>query len=225
MKSSWTAAFAALALVACTQPAENAPPAPPEPVAIDAPSGDYTLDPVHSSVIVRANRFGLSNYPVRMTGLSGTLNFDAENPTQSRVAVTVAADSVQTGFSGERNFDDELENSEWLDAANHPTATFTSTGVELTGANTGRLTGDLTIRGVTRPLVLEVTFNRGYRQHPMGLPMAVLGFSAHGEFKRSDYGMNVLLPATTGGVGVADEVRLEIEAEFAHPGPQTNPVN
>ncbi len=218
-------AAAALTLAACSQPAPEAPSAPPTPVAIDAPTGAYTLDPTHTSVIVRANHFGLSNYPVRIANVSGTLNFNAEDPTKSSVSVTAAADSVQTEYVGARDFDDELENSEWLDAANHPQITFVSTGVELTGPNTGRMTGNLTLRGVTHPATLDVTFNAGYRQHPMGFPMALLGFSARGTIKRSDYGMNVLLPASTGGVGVSDEVALEIEAEFTQPAAPANPTN
>lgn len=224
---SWMAAAALGLVAACSQPIEKAapPPSPPQPVAIDAPSGDYALDPNHTSIVVRANHFGLSHYTVRMTEISGALNFNAANPTQSRVTATVAANSVRTEYPGARSFDDELENSEWLDAANHPTLTFTSTSIELTSPNTGRMTGDLTIRGVTRPVTFDVTFNQGYRQHPMGLPVALLGFSAHGTFKRSDYGMRVLLPAQTGGVGVSDEVGVQIEAEFAQPAPQANPVN
>jgi polyisoprenoid-binding protein YceI len=218
-------AAAALTLAACSQTAPEAPSGPPAPVAIDAPTGAYTLDPTHTSVIVRANHFGLSNYTLRLTGVAGTLNFDAANPTQSSVNVTMAADSVQTEYVGARDFDDELENSEWLDAANHPQITFVSTGVELTGPNTGRMTGDLTLRGQTHPITLDVTYNAGYRQHPMGFPMALLGFSARGTFKRSDYGMNVLLPANTGGVGVSDDVAIEIEAEFTQPAAPANPTN
>lgn len=221
-----TAVLAALALAACSQPAPPpTPPAPPQPVAIDAPAGQYALDPAHTTVLARANHFGLATYSLRMTGVSGTLTFDPSNPTRSSVTASVDANSVQTGYPGQRSFDDELANSEWLDAADHPTATFTSRSVELTGSNTGRVIGDLTMRGVTRPFTFDVTFNRAYRQHPMGLHMALLGFSARGVFKRSDYGMNVLLPASAGGVGVSDDVTLEIDAEFAQPGPEANPVH
>ena len=221
-----TIAIAALALAAaCSPPATQGPAAPPTPVAVDAPSGEYALDATHSSIVVRANHFGLSNYPLRLADISGTLNFNAENPTQSSVSVTVGADSVRTEYQGARSFDDELENSEWLDAATHPSITFTSTSVELTGANTGRMTGDLTMRGVTHPATFDVTFNNGYRQHPMGFPFALLGFSARGVIKRSDYGMTVLLPSTPGGAGVSDEVQIEIEAEFTQPAAPANPTN
>ena len=214
---------ATFALAACTPPADTGPAAPPQAVAVDAPTGEYALDPTHSSLVVRANHFGLSNYTLRLTGLSATLSFNAEDPAQSSVTASVAADTVQTEYAGQRDFDDELENSEWLDAAAHPALTFTSTGIELTGSNTGRMSGDLTIRGVTHPAVFDVTFNRAYRQHPMGFPIALLGFSAHGAIKRSEYGLNVLIPAAESGLGVSDEV--EIEAEFTQPAAPANPTN
>lgn len=216
---------ALIALAACNPPPEKAPEGPPTPVAIDAPSGQYTLDPTHTSVLVRARHFGLSNYTLRLANVTGSLTFDAADPTKSSVTASVAADSVQTEYVGQRDFDDELENSEWLDAARHPTLTFTSTAIELTGANTGRMTGDLSIRGVTHPASFDVTFNQGYRQHPMGFPMALLGFSARGVIKRSDYGMRVLLPLNAGGAGVSDEVDVIIEAEFTQPVAPAPPAN
>lgn len=217
--------IAALALAACTQPQTKAPDPPPAPVAIDAPSGEYVLDPTHTSVLARATHFGLSHYTLRLADVSGALNFNAEDPTKSTVTATVGANSVRTEYVGQRNFDDELENSEWLDAASHPTLTFASTSIELTGPNTGSMSGDLTIRGITHPITFDVTFNKAYRQHPMGLPMALLGFSAHGVFKRSDYGMRVLLPLAAGGAGVSDEVDVSIEAEFTQPLAPANPTN
>ncbi len=215
---------AALALTACTPPA-NTEPTAPQPVVVDAPPGEYLLDKNHASLVVRANHLGLSHNTLRLTGLDATLNFNAEDPAQSSVTASIAADSVSTEFQGPRDFNDELENSEWLDAAAHPAITFNSTGVELTGSNTGRMTGELTVRGVTHPAVLDVTFNSAYRQHPFGRPGALLGFSARGTVKRSDYGLNVLLPSGGSGVGVADEVEIVIEAEFAHLPAPTNPVN
>jgi polyisoprenoid-binding protein YceI len=215
---------AALALTACNQqPPAKAPDGPIAPVAIDAPSGEYALDSTHSSSIVRAAHFGLSHYTLRLTGLSGRLNFDAEDPTKSSVTASVASNSVKTEYVGERDFDGELENSQWLDASAHPALTFTSTAVELTSANTGRMTGDLSIRGVTHPVTFDVAFNQAYRQHPMGMPLALLGFSAHGTIKRSDYGMTVLLPLSNGGAGVSDEVEIQIETEFTQPAAPANP--
>ena len=214
----WIAALAALSLAACARPpAEKAPPGPPQAVTIDAPSGQYTLDADHSTINASALHFGMAHYTVRFNAMSGTLNFNAEHPEQSVVDISVPTNSIDTPYAGDRDFDAELQNSEWLDAAGHPMATFHSTAIELTGTNTGRVSGDLTIRGVTHPITFDATFNAGYRQHPMGLPVSELGFSAHGTLRRSQYGLMVLQPRGGAGTGVSDEVELTIEAEFKRP--------
>lgn len=215
----WTfaAAAAALMLAACSQPATKGPAAPPQAVTVDAPAGQYTLDKNHSTVTVRAMHFGLAHYTLRFDRVDGALTFDPANPTQSSVTASVPIASLSTTYSGDRDFNAELQNSEWLNAAGFPVATFRSTNVELTGANTGRMTGDLTIRGQTHPATFDVTFNRAYRQHPMGAPFAELGFSAHGVIKRSDYGLRVLQPPAGGDAGVSDDVEIIIEAEFQQP--------
>lgn len=217
---------AAFALAACNQPTTTeAPEGPVAPVEVDAPSGTYRLDKHHSSVVLRATHFGLSHYTLRMTDFDATLEFNAEAPAQSSVTATIAANSVETEYAGDRDFDDELENSEWLDATTHPSITFTSTSLELTGPNTARMTGDLSIRGVTHPARFDVTFNNGYRQHPMGMPGAMLGFSAVGSFKRSEYGMMVLQPQPGTNIGVSDDVEIIIETEFTMAPPPAGAVN
>ncbi len=214
---SWTAAIAALTLMACSQPSD-APGGPAEqPIQVDAPSGAYTLDPHHTTVTVRARHFGLSNYALRFNAVSGTLNFNADDPTQSTIEASVPISSLDTPFSGDRDFDAELQNSEWLDAANHPTATFRSTSVERTGPNTARVTGDLAFRGATHPITLDVRYNASHRQHPMGPQMALIGFSAQGTISRSQYGVNTLPPTPSPNNGIADQVELQIEAEFTRP--------
>jgi polyisoprenoid-binding protein YceI len=214
----WIAAVAALGLAACSRPpATQAPAGPPHAVAIEAPSGQYTLDADHSTINASALHFGMAHYTVRFNAMSGTLNFNATHPEQSIVDISVPTNSIDTPYAGDRDFDAELQNSEWLDAAGHPMATFHSTAVALTGSNTGRVTGDLTIRGVTHPITLDVTFNAGYRQHPMGMQTSLLGFSAHGVLHRSQYGLMVLQPRGGASTGVSDEVELMIEAEFQRP--------
>ena len=111
----WIALAAVAALVACSQPADKEDEAP-APVTVNAPSGEYALDPNHSTMIVRAPHFGLASYQLRFNGLSGALNFNAENPAQSTVQITVDATSLDTPYSGDRDFDAELQNSEWLDS-------------------------------------------------------------------------------------------------------------
>ena len=87
-----------------------------------------------------------------------------------------------------------------------------------TGPNSGRLTGDLTIRGVTHPATFDVTYNGSHAQHPMGFPIALIGFTAKTTISRSAYGLNVLPEMAPGaGDGVADAVQLTIDAEFTRP--------
>jgi polyisoprenoid-binding protein YceI len=202
-----------LALVACSQPPPAEPPAPVA-VRISAPSGQYALDKNHTSVIARVNHFGLSHYTVRFTSPDATLEFNADTPTDSSLIANVDVRSIETDYPGDGDFDADLQNSEWLDAANNPLMIFRSTALELTSPTTGRMTGDLTIRGITKPAVFDVTFNNGYAQHPARPQIAALGFSARGVFKRSDYGLMVLQPPAGTFTGVSDEVEVLIEAEF-----------
>lgn len=221
---AWTLAAAALALAACTPPAPPPAEQPAAPAQINAPSGEYALDPYHTTVTARVLHFGLSHYVLRSNTVSGSLNFNAENPAQSSVQADVAVTSLDTPYGGPRNFDEELQNSEWLNAAQFPNATFRSTSVEATGPNTGRVTGDLTIRGVTHPLTLDVTYNASHARHPMGPAISLIGFSARGTISRAAYGLNVLQPSAPGASdGVADQVELLIEAEFTRPVEEAAP--
>jgi polyisoprenoid-binding protein YceI len=228
----WIAAAAALALAACNQPAET-PATTETPVTVNAPSGEYALDPNHSTVTVRAQHFGLANYTLRFNKVSGTLNFNAENPAQSTIQASVDVTSLDTPYTGDRDFDAELQNSSWLDSASFATATFTSTSVEQTGPNTARVTGDLTLRGQTHPITLEATYDGSHSPHPMGFQMSSIGFSARGTFQRSQFGVNELQPSAGGNDGVSDAVELIIEAEFTRPiesapvpgNPTAEPVN
>jgi len=224
-------AAAALALAACSQPAET-PTAPETPIAINAPSGEYTLDPTHTIVSLRVKHFGLSNYTLRFDRVSGVLNFNAEDPALSTISADVDVASLSTPFNalpatatGGRDFNAELINSEWLDAAQFPTATFRTTSVERSGPNTGRVTGDLTIKGVTHPATFDVTYNSSHATHPLGFPIALIGFSGAATISRSAYGVNVLPEMAPGaGDGVADSVELVIEAEFTRPA-EAQPAN
>lgn len=229
----WIAAAAALALAACNQQA--GPPATTEapPVAVNAPSGQYALDPNHTTVTVRAQHFGLAQYTLRFNKVSGTLNFNAQNPAQSAIEATVDVTSLDTPYTGERDFDSELQNSSWLDSSSFTTATFRSTGVEQTGPSTARVTGDLTIRGQTHPATFDVTYDGSHSPHPMGFQVSSIGFSARSTIQRSQYGVRELLPSAGGNDGVSDQVEIIIEAEFSRPiesapvqGPTTQePVN
>jgi len=210
------AAAAAMSLAACNQPAETPATTEAPPVEVNAPSGEYAIDPHHTTVTIRAQHFGLAHYTLRFNTVSGTLNFNAENPAQSTITATVDVASLDTPYSGNRDFDAELQNSSWLDSAGFATATFTSTGVEQTGPNTARVTGDLTIKGQTHPATFDVTYDGSHSPHPMGMQVSSIGFSARTTIQRSQFGVNELIPRA-GNDGVSDAVEIIIEAEFQRP--------
>lgn len=210
------AAAAAFTLAACNQPAETPATTEAPPVEVNAPSGEYALDPHHTTVTVRAQHFGLANYTLRFNKVSGTLNFNAENPAQSAIQASVDVTSLDTPYTGPRDFDSELQNSAWLDSTGFATATFTSTAVEQTGPGTARVTGDLTIKGQTHPVTFDVTYDGSHSPHPMGMQVSSIGFSARATIQRSQFGINELQPRA-GNDGISDAVELIIEAEFQRP--------
>jgi polyisoprenoid-binding protein YceI len=178
----------------------------PETALSAAPSGEYVLDPTHVSVLWSLSHTGLSNYTARFDSVSGALDFDPENPVNSQLDVRIDPRSVSTGLP---DFDETLASSgNYFDADNYPEIRFVSTSARVTGTNRGTVTGNLTLRGVTKPVTLEVVYNGAGRS--FGNPGKTLGFSAVGKFKRSDFGMDYLI--TLGNIG--DEITLRIEAEF-----------
>lgn len=223
-KLAWAAL--ALSLAACSQPAADnasqakAPPAAPAAeVKSTAMAGVYDLDKTHASVTFRVDHLGMSRYTARFTGIDGRLNFDPANPAAMSVEASVDTGSIKTDYPNPTpNFDAELAGPNWLDAARFPKITFKSTAVEPTGPNTAKVTGDFTLHGVTRPLVLDVTFNGGYDGAPMD-PGSRIGFSAQGKLKRSDFGVSYGVPQPGSTFGVGDEVEIQIEAEFTKPKP------
>jgi polyisoprenoid-binding protein YceI len=103
----------------------------------------------------------------------------------------------------------------WFEAAKFPKMTFRSTRVERTGANTARVTGTLTLHGVSRPVRLAVTYNGGYPPASFDPGGARIGFSAHGTLRRSAFGIASAIPAPGSNLGVGDEVEVAIETEFS----------
>ena len=216
-------AGAVAVLAACSPPAAKKAEAPPAPAAAPAatpaapqvPAGDYKLDPAHANLEFKVNHLGFSHYTARFTDFDASLKFDPANPSASSVEATIDPKSL-TLPTPPAGFKDELTGKAWLDAAQYPAITFRSTKVEVTGASTAKVTGDFTLHGVTKPVVLDATFNGGYAGHPMD-PHARIGFSAHGVFKRSDFGIGFGVPAPGTTMGVSDEVDVSIEAEFSGP--------
>ncbi len=202
---------AALLLASCSQPAQTAPTL----VATDAPAGEYSLDPAHADLTFRVNHIGFSMYTARFSDFDAVLQFDPANPAAMSVSATIDVASLALPAPPE-GFTDELLGPRWFDAARFPHIAFHSTSVEISGANTARVTGDLTLHGQTNPVVLEAAFNGGYAGHELE-PRARIGFSAHGVFRRSDFGIALGIPPEGSTLGVSDEVEVRIEAEFNGP--------
>lgn len=201
------AASAASPVAAAIPPGENASLNPAE-----APSGDYTLDSRHASVIWRIRHMGLGIFTARLDTISGTLNFDSANPANSTVDVTIAANSVSTGVlnaDGQRAFDREIAENV-LDATANPNIRFVSRSIQVTGPTTGIITGDLTLRGQTRPVTLEATFEGGRFVQFFG--KHVIAFSARTIIDRSQWGANFANPVINGTAG--NQVEVLISAEF-----------
>ncbi len=211
------------ALAACSprgnEAGENtSAPKPILPVATVVPAGAYTLDKAHASLIFRVNHLGFSNYTARFKRFDAQLQFDPAHPNTSSVTATIDPRSLETDFPDPAtlDFNAELQSAQWLDSAKFPEMTFRSTAVELTAPNAARITGDFTLHGVTRPIVLDATFNGGYVGHPMD-PHARIGFSARGSLKRSEFGVAYGIPAPGSTMGVSDAVEIILEAEFTGP--------
>ncbi len=196
---------------------DNAKPVPPAATA-NVPAGAYTLDRTHASLIFRVNHLGFSNYTARFKRFDAKLQFDPANLAASKVTASVDVDSLETDFPdpARLDFNAVLKGAAWLDVAQFPRMEFASSHIDVTGVNTLRIHGDLTLHGVTRPIVLEATFNGGYAGHPMD-PNARIGFSAQATLKRSEFGIAYGIPAPGTTMGVSDEVAVVIEAEFTGP--------
>jgi polyisoprenoid-binding protein YceI len=192
--------------------------APSTAIAKDIPAGAYQLDPAHASLIFRVDHLGFSNYTARFKRFDAKLQFDPSNLTAASLEVSIDPRSIETDFPdpGTIDFNAMLQGEQWLNAAQFPELKFRSTSIEATGSNTMRVTGDLTFRGITKPVVLDTKFNGGYSGHPMD-PRARIGFSARGALKRSEFGMGFGIPEPGTTMGVSDQVEVIIEAEFSGP--------
>lgn len=168
----------------------------------------WTLDPAHTTVAFAVRHLMISNVVGQFEKVEGSVDFDEAAPERTTVHVRIAADSLNTR---EPQRDAHLKSPDFLDAANYPYIEFKSTRVERTGENTAKLHGDLTIRGVTRPVMLDVTFV-GKAKTPWGQWNA--GFEATAKINREDWGLTWNMPLETGGLLVGKEVKINITAEL-----------
>jgi polyisoprenoid-binding protein YceI len=166
----------------------------------------FVLDKSHTQIGLVARHLMVSKVRGRFTDFEGTLVV-AEDPAQSSVEVTIQAASISTN---DENRDDHVRTNDFLNVEEFPTLTYRSTKVQLGASGDWKVTGELTIRGVTRPVVLDVQFE-GVIQDPWGNQR--LGFTASGEIDRNDFGVSFNAALETGGFVVSPKVKLEIEAE------------
>jgi polyisoprenoid-binding protein YceI len=170
-------------------------------------AGVYDIDAKHTSVEFVARHLMITKVRGRFDDVTGTITV-AEVPEESSVDVSIASASVRTG---EDQRDAHLRSADFFDADTYPTWTFRSTAVALDG-DQWKVTGDLTIRGTTRPVVLAVDFD-GANTTPWGT--SALGFSASTEIDREDWGLTYNQVLETGGVMVGKKVRIELNVEAA----------
>ncbi|MDA8290822.1 MAG: YceI family protein [Actinomycetota bacterium] len=173
--------------------------------AVPAP-GTYALDVAHSSVTFVARHLMVAKVRGSFHAFEGTITV-AEDPTESSVSATVDVSSVDTR---DEQRDGHLRSPDFFDAEKFPSMTFATSRVLPAGGADWKVEGDLTIHGVTRPVVLDVEFN-GATGDPYGGTR--IGFSATTEIDREEFGMTFNMALETGGVMVSKVVRIEIEAE------------
>jgi polyisoprenoid-binding protein YceI len=189
-----------------TAPAAMAPP----------PAGAYKLEKSHASLVLRVSHMGFSTYTTRFSRFDADLTLDPRNLPASTVVATIDAASFEMDGAPQMCLD-IMKGPKMLDTATFPQIAFKSESVRMTGAKSMEIAGSLTLHGVTRPLVLTASYNGGYPGMPNMDPQARVGFSAHGSFKRSDFGITYGVPAPGTTMGVGDVVDFSIEAEFTGP--------
>lgn len=166
----------------------------------------YKMDPGHTMVLFSWNHFGYSN-PTADLGLGeGTLVFDQQDPAKSSVEVTLPLSGLDTHVPA---LDEHLKKADFFDAAKYPVVTFKSTRVVPVDATHFKVTGNLTVHGVTKPVTLDATLNK-IGPHPM-MKVQAIGFDATATLKRSDFGMGAYVPM------VSDEIKVRITTEAEVP--------
>jgi polyisoprenoid-binding protein YceI len=169
----------------------------------------WQLDSNHSEVQFKARHMMVSWVKGNFEKFSGTINLDDQNPENTTVNIQIDAASINTRMADR---DAHLRSPDFLDAPNYPYLTFTSKRVQKTGANTAKLVGDLTIRDITKEVVLDVAYE-GQRKSPFG-PFVVAGFNASTVISRKEWNLTWNGLIEGGGVLVGDDVHINIEVEL-----------
>lgn len=168
----------------------------------------WQIDSAHTHITFTARHMMISKVRGNFEQFSGSVNFDAANPTQTTVNIEVDLASVNTR---DEQRDGHLKSPDFFDVEEYPTMSFNSSRVEQVDENNGRLYGQLTIKDITKEIVLDVEY-AGIAKSPWGSESA--GFSAHGSLNRKDWGLNWNQALETGGFLVGDKINIEIELEL-----------
>ncbi|AOX20761.1 YceI family protein [Kozakia baliensis] len=206
-KRNLGASFAAFGLVAALSSPVLAPSASAATAQCDVQAGNYKIETTHTQVAFSLLHFGFTNYSGLFSGATGTLSLDPAHPTNDKLNVAIPVASVQTTSD---KLTDELKGADWFDTAKYPNATFVSTKVVPNGKGKATVTGDFTLHGVTKPIVLHVSYI-GAGINPLDKAYTV-GFHATGIIKRSDFGVKAYVPM------VGDDVTLSIAGAFEKQG-------
>ncbi|HEY8446612.1 MAG TPA: YceI family protein [Thermomicrobiales bacterium] len=167
----------------------------------------WVIDASHTEIGFAVRHMMISTAKGHFHGVTGTITLDEADLTQSSAEVTIDAATIDTR---DPKRDEHLRSADFLDVEHYPTITFKSTKIESVGENRFKATGDLTIRGVTRPVVLDIEL-QGRTKSPWG--QEVIGLRAEGKINRSDFGLNWNVALEAGGFLVGDEVKLIAEVE------------
>ncbi|WP_099823925.1 YceI family protein [Oceaniglobus indicus] len=166
----------------------------------------FALDPSHSQIVFTWNHLGYSTTTGMYSGFEGDIMFDAEDPAASSVSVTFPAEGMITGWDARtQHF---LQSGDFFKLDEAPEVTFESTGIEVTGDATAKITGDLTINGVTKSVVLDTVLNK-QAEYPFGPTQGqmALGFDATTTVVRSEFNLGAFAPA------IGDEVKVQLSIE------------
>ncbi|MGB8695757.1 MULTISPECIES: YceI family protein [Acinetobacter] len=166
----------------------------------------YQIDPQHSATVFSWSHFGFSTPSANFSDIQGTINVDNAKPANSSVNVNIPVSSINTNVKA---LDEHIQTADFFDAAKYPNITFKSTKVQALGKNKYKITGDLTVKGVTKPLVLDAVLNK-QAVHPM-TKLQTVGFNATTSFNRSAFGIGGYVP------NVGDKVTVNITTEASVP--------
>lgn len=190
-------------LAAAPLAAASAQELPGQPVATRVAAGTYAIDTGHTQVTFTVNHFGFSQFTGQAGGATGSLTIDPKRPAAAKLDVTIPTSGIVTTV---KKLDEHLATPDFFDSATYPEIRFVSTGVQASG-NKARITGNLTLHGVTKPVVLDATFV-GAGNNPMSNKLN-FGFRATTTIQRSAFGMAKYVPV------VSDAVKIEINAAFS----------